>query len=125
MRHIGRRELLGGGVAALTAGVAVLPAAAAIEPHSQLAELMEEYRSAERSWGAIYDDKQADKYYAAHVRPMYRVIGGTPARTQQDALAAIDYLIANDLIERGGTGYDIMLEGLVKSIRAYIAGAVS
>ena len=98
MRHIGRRELLDGGVAALTAGVAVLPAAAAIEPHSQLAELMEEYRSAERSWGAIYDDKQADKYYAAHVRPMYRVIGGTPARTQQDALAAIDYLIAKPFI---------------------------
>jgi hypothetical protein len=45
-------------------------------------------------------------------------------QSAEDALAAFDYLIEEDLIEYGCNGYEKVVEPLVDAIRAYLARQV-
>jgi hypothetical protein len=123
MKPLSRRSVTTGIAAAVTAIPAIGHSAIVpkVEPESKLAALLSELLVAEKAWISD-DDRIADRNHRKLVVPAERAIVGVPARTAEDALRALDYLIEHDLIADGTFGgYGKMADSLVDAIRGYIA----
>lgn len=135
MQKLSRREALRGtGVAALAAGVAVVPFVAIAMPviprpegGGELAALVQRYfREVDRYNATVLStdltEPEADllaKVYESFERKLLR----TPVRTADDALALLDYMERENLIESYHGSFRGLVEKSVKSLRTYIAGA--
>ena len=86
----------------------------------RLSALMVRLQAEEKRWRDECDDNLSDALYEKIVTPTMGAIIGVPARTPEDALAAIDYLIREQLIEEGAKDFGAMVDSLVEAIRGYI-----
>jgi hypothetical protein len=129
--QIGRRELLQRGAAVTAIAAIGLPMGAAMargEP-GQLAALVSRYFAEVDAFNtrALTDastDEEADALAEATYRTTLRQMIGTPARTPDDALAALDWLFKEDADfknEYGGAGlFGRVVTSLVDAIKDYI-----
>ena len=131
MTHINRRKALSI-VAAAPAAVALSPTAFAsvgedAEP-GELAALVRRYFAEVDAFNndpRIADDFESDKLAAATYERTLRKIVRTPARTADDAVAAIDCLLKDSdgcMVE---TDEDSVHGALIRTVRTYLAGRVA
>jgi hypothetical protein len=130
-----RRAAMGKGALALAA-VAIVPACMTIEPagaadgEGELAALVRRYFEQVDVFNrvAVQDartDKQNDALARATFEKTIRQIVGVPARTRKDALAALEFLEREEMIEIWVNSAGGLSESLVAAIRGYIEGGVA
>ena len=122
MKPVTRRTVMAGAAAAV-AVVPVVGLGKGVEGPSELAGKIRHLMAQEKApFGRDLPDAEVDRLYAELVEPLYETFPGVPARSAEDAHAAFEYLLDNDLIEHGAGGYEMVTESLVEAIRAYLKG---
>lgn len=95
---------------------------------SSLATLVDRYfgEVATFSEAELKTDEECHALAAATYEATLREIAGVPARTPQDALAAFDFLIREEVFEEGtGIGnFGPAVESMVQAIRSHLASQV-
>lgn len=127
MQKLSRREALRGtGLAALAAGAAVVPitglSANPVSGTSDFAALVtlyfsgqDEVRRTRHNTDEEFDTHAAATYDAALFR-----MAKTPIRTSEDALALLDWMTREDVIEYWIGDAEGVVEAMVESLRAYL-----
>jgi hypothetical protein len=132
MQKLSRREALRGtGVAALAAGAAVVPLGLSANPSAggELAALLREYWRQSEIFEATnhLTDAEANADAARLWEETLRPLIGVPARTTEDALAAIDYILSvgeHSMIELGADDdrlFPRVEYSLLNAVRNYLA----
>jgi len=132
MQKLARRDVLRGtGVAALAAGAAAIPSIVTAYGGGELASILALYwqQVDEFNDAQHISDEESDAHAAATYEATLRRVIGMPARTSNDALAALDWLSKEsewnhlnlDQIEWNDNEYGSAVVSLAHAIRGYIA----
>jgi len=126
-KTFGRRDVLRGtGVAALAAGAAVIPLGAGAAGSGELAGLIRLYLRQVDEFNAT--PYETDEWFNAHAASTFQAtltrMNNMPVRTADDALALLDWLEQEELLEDFCGSLEGMVPNFIGSLRRYIAEEV-
>ena len=114
-------------VAAVPAAAALPALASHVESGGQLATLVKQYFDQVDIFNATehQTDEESDAHAAATFETTMRRMAETPIRSADDAVALVDWMEDEDMIEAWCGDFEGFTEALVSKLRAYLAGRIA